>query len=281
MIIINSKLVNMRYQAVIMFFVSIICALSVATFYNSGLRILGIALFSLAALGSWFKKGWVQHIFFACSCLIILRVLFLLFGSIKSASHILLTDTYFHIFIAHSFYAVIFFAIGYLAQCFFGRQNILKTHVYLAKPVFAFSIALVSYFVTILIIGLLNSSIEVIPTTETLITHTKVPLGTFFVLKALWPLILIEVIISSMVVILLLAITAKSWTKNHAQLAAFFLPTTFIFVSLIHFFYGYFTKNWSATWFFDGLDIVLALNMGKMLGIYVGGRLALVLKRFL
>lgn len=271
-----------KWQIVIMVVLSLTClALTMAT-SNYYLKFLGIFIFTFSAIGSCFRKSWVRYSFYIWGLFLYTRSLFVLLGYIKSGtSHILLVDSYIRIIIQQWLIVLILFVIGNLARYFFDPKN---TESGLTKTNFLlpFGIAISCFVITPIMMYFLTTVLDIFPTTEALIQRSYSPgdSATYFVWKALWPIIIVEVIVSATIVFILAIPFIKYWTLKEVRLATLFLPVVYALVLLLHFLISSIKEKWSADWFFYGWDVVSIGVIGIVAGICLGSLMMLVLKQF-
>lgn len=271
-----------KWQIIVMVVISLICLTDAMTTSNYYLKFFGMLIFAFSAIGSCFRKSWVKYSFYIWGMLLYARGLFLLLGYVKSGtSHILLVDNYIHIIIEQWLIALLFFAFGNLAQYFFDSKNaesgFAKTNFLLPL-----GIAMSCFVLTPITMYFFTEVLDIFPTVEALIERSYSPdnPATNFIWKALWPITMVEVIVSATIVLILAIPFIKYWALKQVRLATLFLPAIYTLVFLLHFLISIIKGKWSGDWFFNGWDIVLIGVFGIVAGICLGGLMALGLKHY-
>lgn len=262
--------ISKKAQSALMILISLLLLVEVGSF-RSYLIGAGSVLLGLAAIGSYYRNHWVKYCFFAWSIFIYLESLISLLSSVKSgATDILQLNAVIQIFISQCFIALPFFCAGYLAQLFFNESAKLYKNSKSVNLALAYGAAICALMSPSLVQLIANSSI--LPTAQTLVEH-----AITFNVSEKWllsvttlPHLIFNIVCSAMVVFML-AITFRLWSRWHAVVAALFVILLFLTVGVLKFLVIYTTKQWSSTWFFDGYETVLLPVSGTVFGILIGG----------
>jgi len=271
-------LISKKIQSILMVLISLLFLAEVIGPFRNYLISTGTVLLGLAAVGSYFRKHWVQYCFFAWSIFIYLKSLVLLLASVRSgATHILLLNTHIHMFILQCLIALPFFCAGYLAQFFFDESAKLPKNSRSENLALAYGVAICAFMSPGLAKLIANSSI--LPTPQTLVEQ-----AITFNISEKWLLAvaalphLIFNMVCSAVMVFMLAMLFRTWSRWHAVVTTSFIVMLFITVGVLNFLLMYMTEKWSSIWFFDGYETVLMPVSGIVLGILTGGLLAAFIK---
>lgn len=270
--------ISKRTQSIIMILISLLLLVEVGSF-RSYLIGTGSVLLGLAAIGSYFRKHWVQYCFFAWGAFIYIKSLISLLASIKlGASHILQLNTIIGMFVLQCFYTLPFFGAGFLAQLFFNESAKLPKHSKSGDIALAYSVAICAYMSPTIVMLIANSPI--LPTPQTLIDQAillEVP-EEWLDIAMMLPSLIFNTLCST-ILVLLLAMLFRVWSRWHIIVAASFIMLLYFSVGALNFFSVYMAEKWSSNRFFDGYEIVLLPAIGIVLGVIGGGLLATFIKK--
>lgn len=270
--------VSKKAQSALMILISLLLLAEVGSFKNY-LSGTGSMLLGLAAIGSYFRKHWVQYCFFAWSVVIYLRSLILLLSSVKrGASSILQLDTVIDLFILQCFIGLPFLCAGYLAQLFFDKSAKLHKNSKSANLALAYGATICALMSPSLVQLIANSSI--LPTPQTLIERA-IALGVtekWLLAVATLPHLIFNIVCSA-VMVFMLAMLFSVWSRRHTITAPLIMIMLFFSVGMINFLVMKMNERWPTIQFFEEYELVLLPAMGTVLGILIGGLSAEFIKK--
>lgn len=264
-------LISKKNQAILMVLISLLLFADVNGAFHNYLISAGTLLLGIAAVGSYYRKYWVKYCFFAWGVFIYLKSLVLLLTSVKSgATDILLLNTHIHIFILQCFYTLAFFCAGFLAQLFFDDSAKLRKNSISANLALAYGVAICALMSPTLVSLIANSSI--LPTPQTLIEQ-----AVAFNVSEKWLLAVVTLpylvfnMACSAVMVFMLAMLFRVWSRWHTAVAALFITLLYFSVGVLNFLSVYMAGKWSINRFFDGYETALLPVSGTVFGILIGG----------
>lgn len=270
--------INKKYQPALMVLISLILLVNVGSF-RSFLIGMGSVLLGLAVIGSYFRNRWVQYSFFAWGLVIYLRSLVLLLASLKRGmSSILQLDTAIDMFVLQCFITLPFFCAGYLAILFFDESTKLHNNSKSANLAIAFGVGICALMSPSLLHIIANSSI--LPTPQVLIER-----AIAFGVSEKWLLTVVTLptlifnMLCSVMVVFMLGLLFRVWSRWHTIIASLFVITLFFSVGVINFFVMKINERWSSIQFFADGELVLLPVIGIVLGKLIGGLLATLVKK--